>query len=125
MFDYNQQIQAFQEKKVRLPNDMLEMLIKHREANANRLIRRLPELHSAISISQSNFRPQGSVAIRLTIQTKFVQEEYDVDCGVVTFDWHFQASKYIASIDAHHDYKTERQANLLQVHELRVKKIRF
>jgi hypothetical protein len=83
MYDYNKQIEAFHEDKVRLSNGMLERLVGHRAANEDRLIKRLPELKEGVRIGRSSFRSQGSFAIKTVIQTKFADEEYDIDDGVV------------------------------------------
>lgn len=83
MFDYSAQINAFRDEKVRLPKGFKEKLIKHRDANRNRLISRLPNRIPGLTISQSSFKPQGSSAVRTIIQTKFVYEEYDIDDGLV------------------------------------------
>lgn len=83
MFDYSAQLKKFIDKKVTLPPDMREMLFAHRKANADRLIKRLPELHARIRIGDSNFQSQGSFAMDTVIQTRFTAEEYDIDYGVV------------------------------------------
>lgn len=83
MFDYSTQLQKFFDKKITLPSDMRKMLLAHRKANADRLIKRLPELHPKIRIGESNFRSQGSFAMDTVIQTRFTDEEYDIDYGVV------------------------------------------
>lgn len=83
MFNYSTQLQKFFDKKITLPSDMRKMLLAHRKANADRLIKRLPELHPKIRIGESNFRSQGSFAMDTVIQTRFTYEEYDIDYGVV------------------------------------------
>ena len=83
MFDYSTQLQKFFDKKITLPSGMRKMLLAHRKANADRLIKRLPELHPKIRIGESNFRSQGSFAMDTVIQTRFTSEEYDIDYGVV------------------------------------------
>ena len=83
MFNYSTQLQKFFDKKITLPSDMRRMLMAHRKANADRLIRRLPELRPKIRIGESNFRSQGSFAMDTVIQTRFTYEEYDIDYGVV------------------------------------------
>ena len=83
MFDYNQQIRRFFDEKVKLASDMRQMLLDHRDANAKRLIKRLNEARDPISIGESDFQSQGSFAMDTVIQTKFVDEEYDIDYGVV------------------------------------------
>ena len=83
MFNYRSQLQKFFDKKVTLPSDMRKMLLAHRKANADRLIKRLPESHPKIRIGESNFRSQGSFATDTVIQTRFTYEEYDIDYGVV------------------------------------------
>lgn len=83
MFDYSVQIEAFRDKRVRLPTLFKEKLLDHRKANRNRLISRLSGFIPRTSIGESNFKPQGSVAMGTVIQTKFVDEEYDIDDGLV------------------------------------------
>ena len=83
MFDYSERIEAFRDEKVRLSSDFLEKLLAHRQANRDRLIRRLPELIPGVTLGDSSFRPQGSVAMQTVIQTRFVDEEYDIDDGLL------------------------------------------
>lgn len=83
MFDYNQQLRRFFDEKVKLASDMRQMLLDHRDANARRLIKRLNEAPNPISISESDFQSQGSFAMDTVVQTEFVDEEYDIDYGVV------------------------------------------
>ena len=83
MFDYSERIEAFRENKVRLNCDFRKKLLAHREANRDRLIYRLPDFIKGVTIGDSNFRPQGSFAMGTVIQTRFVDEEYDIDDGVV------------------------------------------
>ncbi len=83
MFDYSKQIESFRDKKVRLSTDFKEKLYEHRDANRDRLISRLPDRIEGLSVSTSSFKPQGSMAVDLIIQTKFKYEEYDIDDGLV------------------------------------------
>jgi len=83
MFDYSERIEKFREERVRLSTTFLEKLLAHRKANRDRLIARLPDYIPGLTINESNFKPQGSVAVRLVIQTRFDEEEYDVDDGLV------------------------------------------
>jgi hypothetical protein len=83
MFDYSEQIKAFRTERVRLTAEFREKLLTHRTANRNRLINRLPDFIKGITIGESSFRPQGSFAMRTVIQTRFVDEEYDIDDGIV------------------------------------------
>lgn len=83
MFDYSLQIDAFRDKRVRLSSNFKEKLLSHRAANRTRLIKRLPEYIEHVRIGDSNFKPQGSVAMGTVIQTKFINEEYDIDDGLV------------------------------------------
>lgn len=83
MFDYSERIEAFRDEKVRLSSDFLEKLLAHRQANRDRLINRLPDLIPGITIGNSSFRPQGSVAMQTVIKTRFVDEEYDIDDGLL------------------------------------------
>jgi len=83
MFDYSAQIDVFRNKQVRLSSNFKDKLLSHREANRNRLISRLPSYIKKANIGENNFKPQGSVAMRTIIHTKFVDEEYDIDDGLV------------------------------------------
>lgn len=83
MFDYSDRISAFRKEKVRLNTEFLEKLLAHRKANRDRLINRLKEHIPGVSIGESSFKPQGSVAVRLIIQTQFSEAEYDIDDGLV------------------------------------------
>ena len=83
MFNYDQQLKKFYERKIKLPSSMRTMLLDHRKANADRLIARLSEHDPEIRIGESNFRSQGSFAMDTVLQTRFTNEEYDIDYGVV------------------------------------------
>lgn len=83
MFDYSERIEAFRAKKVILAQDFRDKLLDHRNANRDRLISRLPTHIEGVSISQGSFRPQGSFAMQTVIQTRFADEEYDIDDGLV------------------------------------------
>jgi len=82
MFDYSDAIDAFWDKKVRLSTTFKEKLFNHRNANRDRLISRLPNT-LGITITESNFKPQGSMAMQTIVQTRFADEEYDIDDGIV------------------------------------------
>jgi Adenylyl/Guanylyl and SMODS C-terminal sensor domain/Cyclic GMP-AMP synthase DncV-like, nucleotidyltransferase domain len=83
MFDYSEQIEAFRQERVRLSSTFKEKLLGHRKANRDRLISRLPEYIKGVKIGEGSFKPQGSVAVGTVIQTKFTDEEYDIDDGLV------------------------------------------
>ncbi|MCP4902049.1 MAG: hypothetical protein GY906_34215 [bacterium] len=83
MYDYSQQIDAFHSDRVVLPKKLSANLTAHRTANEDRLIKRLPELKDGIRVGRSSFRSQGSFAMKTIIQTKFADEEYDIDDGLV------------------------------------------
>src|SRR5688500_10178956 len=83
MYDYSNRIKPFRDEWVRVSSDFLEKLLKHRQANRDRLVSRLPGLIKGITIGDSSFRPQGSVAMQTVIQTRFTAEEYDIDDGLV------------------------------------------
>lgn len=83
MFDYSGQIEAFRDKRVRLSSNFRDKLLARRSANRQRLIGRLPDYLERVRIGELNFKPQGSVAMGTVIQTKFVDEEYDIDDGLV------------------------------------------
>lgn len=83
MFDYSDRIEAFRDERVRLNADFRDKLLAHRQANRDRLVARLPDYIKGVTISDSSFRPQGSFAMQTVIQTRFVNDEYDIDDGVV------------------------------------------
>ena len=83
MFDYSDRIIAFRKERVRLSTEFLDKLVAHRKANRDRLISRLEDHIPGVSIGESSFKPQGSVAVRLIIQTQFSDDEYDIDDGLV------------------------------------------
>src|SRR5438477_2906071 len=83
MFDYSERIEKFRQDRVRLSSAFLERLLGHRNANRDRLMARLPDHIHGVTINESDFRPQGSVAVRAVIQTRFSEEEYDIDDGLV------------------------------------------
>lgn len=83
MFDYSERINSFRAERVRLNTNFLQKLIDHRKANQDRLISRLPDHIPNVSIGEGNFKPQGSVAVGLIIQTQFPEAEYDIDDGLV------------------------------------------
>jgi hypothetical protein len=91
MFDYSERIDCFRDKKVRLSAKLLEKLFAHRKANRDRLISRLPDQIEGLTIGEPSFRPQGSSAMQTIIQTRFAEEEYDIDDGLVL--WHRQLVK--------------------------------
>jgi hypothetical protein len=82
MFDYSDAIDAFFDEKVKLSTIFKEKLYDHRKANRDRLISRLPEMFG-LTIDESCFKPQGSMAMQTIIQTRFADEEYDIDDGIV------------------------------------------
>lgn len=77
MFDYNEQIQAYETDCVNLPQEVKDKLRDHREANRNRLKRNRPE---SIRLNDDHFIPQGSMAIGTTVQEE--NNAYDIDDGV-------------------------------------------
>lgn len=83
MYNYSKQIEAFRYDKVRLSTEFKNKLYDHRDSNRNRIINRLPELIDGLTISESSFKPQGSMANDTIIQTSFVYDEYDIDDGLV------------------------------------------
>lgn len=91
MYDYSERIESFRDKKVRLSADFLDKLFAHRKANRDRLIGRLPDQIEGLTIGESSFRPQGSSAMQTIIQTRFAEEEYDIDDGLVL--WRHQLVK--------------------------------
>lgn len=83
MYNYSDRIEGFRAEKVRLPSDFEEKLLGRRKANRDRLISRLPQEIEGVTIGESSFKPQGSFAMQTVIQTRFTDEEYDIDDGVV------------------------------------------
>ena len=83
MYDYSKELETFWGEKVRLSDDFKDKLWQHRKANRDRLIARLPDLIPDVSISASSFKPQGSMAMGTIVQTRFAEEEYDIDDGLV------------------------------------------
>lgn len=83
MFNYSDRIEAFRDERVRLNADFKEKLLAHRQANRDRLIGRLADHIPGVSISDNSFYPQGSFAMQTVIQTRFLDEEYDIDDGLV------------------------------------------
>lgn len=73
--DYHRQIQAYEAEKVNLSDAVRDDLYAKREANRNRLKANLPE-----RVKIRSFIPQGSMAIRTTVQEEDC--DYDIDDGV-------------------------------------------
>jgi hypothetical protein len=83
MYDYSRQIDSFHDEKVVLSKSLSDRLVAHRTANENRLVSRLSQLKKGVRVSSSSFKSQGSFAMKTIIQTKFDDEEYDIDDGLV------------------------------------------
>src|SRR5258706_2068936 len=77
MFDYNEQIQAYEADCVNLPQAVKDKLREQRESNRNRLKRNRP---NHIRLNDDHFIPQGSMAINTTVQEN--DNAYDIDDGV-------------------------------------------
>src|SRR5881409_2258097 len=77
MYDYNEQIQAYEDECVNLPGAVKEKLREQRDANRERLKRNRPE---NVRVNGGHFIPQGSMAINTTIQAE--DFDYDIDDGV-------------------------------------------
>jgi hypothetical protein len=77
MFDYNEQIEAYEDDCVNLPQALKDKLREHREANRNRLKQNRPK---GIRLGDDHFIPQGSMAINTTVQE--AENAYDIDDGV-------------------------------------------
>jgi hypothetical protein len=77
MFNYNEQVQAFESDCVNLPQAIKDKLRDHREANRNRLKQNRPD---EIRLGDDHFIPQGSMAINTTVQE--AENAYDIDDGV-------------------------------------------
>lgn len=81
MFDYNKQIKAYEDEKVRLSKWKREDLYSSRDANRNRLKKNLPD---GVRINDKHFIEQGSMAAQTIIQEK--DGDYDIDDGVWFYD---------------------------------------
>jgi len=77
MYNYNEQIQAYESDCVNLPQPIKDKLRDHREANRNRLKQNRPD---GIRLGDDHFIPQGSMAINTTVQE--AENAYDIDDGV-------------------------------------------
>src|SRR4051812_11678231 len=77
MFDYNEQIQAYESECVNLPQPVKDKLRDQREANRSRLKRNRPD---EMRLNDGHFIPQGSMAISTTVQEE--DNAYDIDDGV-------------------------------------------
>jgi hypothetical protein len=73
--NYHPQIQAYEAERVNLSDAVRDGLYRKREANRSRLKAKLPE-----RIKIKEFIPQGSMAIRTTVQE--ADGDYDIDDGV-------------------------------------------
>lgn len=77
MYNYHDQIVAYEAEKVNLPDSVREDLYAKRKANRERLKKNRPE---NIRVNDNHFIPQGSMAIRTTVQEE--DNDYDIDDGV-------------------------------------------
>ncbi len=77
MFDYNKQVRAYENEKVRLSDEARKDLLALRKANRDRLIANLGKTYT---LGENHFIPQGSVAIWTAIQAADLN--YDIDDGV-------------------------------------------
>lgn len=77
MYNYHDPIAAYEAEKVNLPESVRDDLYAKRTANRNRLKKNRPE---KIRVNDGHFMPQGSMAIRTTVQEK--DSDYDIDDGV-------------------------------------------
>ena len=77
MFNYNEQVQAYETDCVNLPQAVKDKLRDQREANRTRLKRNRPD---SIRLNDDHFIPQGSMAIGTTVQEE--NNAYDIDDGV-------------------------------------------
>ena len=64
MFDYNEQVQAYETDCVNLPQAVKDKLRDQREANRTRLKRNRPD---SIRLNDNHYIPQGSMAIGTTV----------------------------------------------------------
>ncbi len=110
--NYHKQIESYESECVNLPESIREDLYAKREANRNRLKGHLPE-----RIEIVNFIPQGSMAIRTTVQEK--DNDYDVDDGVA-----FNANSLKGEILGIFDM-TARQVQEMVLEAIKVDKEKF
>src|SRR4051812_41938139 len=78
IINFHAQLQAYEAEKVNLSDAVRDGLYAKREANRNRLKANLPK-----DIKIKDFIPQGSMAIRTTVQEK--NADYDIDDGVAFY----------------------------------------
>lgn len=116
-FNYHSQIEAYEAEKVNLSEAVRSDLYAKREANRSRLRENLPKRFRI-----KEFIPQGSMAIRTTVQQE--DGDYDIDDGVVFFaddlvDWLLRLIPLFASDvreivrDALKDDKFNRQPEII------------
>lgn len=67
----------------------------------------------------------ASVVLLFHSVPAFVAGDWLVENDGATAAWHFMGSRFIAAMDAHFDYKHERQKQLVQIQAGRAAKIRF
>ncbi len=77
MYNYNEQIEAYEDDCLNLPGAVKEKLREQRDANRDRLKRNRPD---SVRVNGGHFIPQGSMAINTTIQAE--DFDYDIDDGV-------------------------------------------
>ena len=77
MYNYDEQIRAYEADCVNLPQAVKDKLREQREANRNRLKKNRPD---HIRLNGDHFIPQGSMAINTTVQEE--DNAYDIDDGV-------------------------------------------
>jgi hypothetical protein len=77
MYNYHDPLAAYEAAKVNLPDSVRDDLYIKRKANRERLKKNRPE---HIRVNDSHFIPQGSMAIRTTVQEDGCN--YDIDDGV-------------------------------------------
>lgn len=77
MYNYHDQIAAYEAEKVNLPDSVRDDLYAKRKANRDRLKKNRSK---NIRVNDNHFIPQGSMAIRTTVQEK--DSAYDIDDGV-------------------------------------------
>lgn len=78
MYNYNDQVTAYHNQKVNLPEATRAKLRGHRSANQDRIIR---NIRDGVTVTKNSFVKQGSYAMWTTIQD--VNNDYDIDDGLI------------------------------------------
>jgi hypothetical protein len=84
---------------------------------------------SANEIEDLNSLIARTLAVSLTLLfhsvPSYVAGDWLVESDGSTMKWYFAGSRFVAGIDAHFDYKQERQDSLVEIQDIRRAAIRF